>query len=64
MLVVIDRETAINNIAVMLYARDLLSLPPPKDPAERLEPMLSLSPVVEVIAEAIDGSTEINVCIL
>lgn len=52
--ITIDRDAAINNIAFLLYQRDLLKLPPPKDAGSRLEPFLTLSPVVGVIADAVD----------
>lgn len=55
--ITIDRDAAINNIAFLLYQRDMLKLPPPQDASSRLEPFLTLSPVVGVIADAMDDAT-------
>lgn len=54
--VTIERETAINNIAVLLLKKGLLNVQPP-DPESRLEPFLTLSPVVLLISDAIDQAT-------
>ncbi len=53
--VTIERETAINNIAVTLFKKGLLNVPAPSD--SRLEPFLTLSPVVLLVSEAIDEAT-------
>jgi hypothetical protein len=54
MKITIDRDAAVNNIAVNLFHRGLLNLPPPADASSRLEPFLTLAPVVGVIADAMD----------
>jgi predicted transcriptional regulator len=54
--VAVDRDAAITNIAVILYRNDMLKLPAPINPGDRLEPFLTLSQVVGIIADALDAA--------